>query len=127
MKIYCATTPTWDRYVGKDAWVKCYVDLNSFGMFGMTGEFKIWYVKALSIQDDGVLKYNRISETDIVELVNNSAYFFKDSLHWIRSTLEGRSLPYACAVETMKICTPVELYTTEDLLEMVDNYEAQDQ
>lgn len=123
MKIYCATTPTWDRYVGKDAWVKCHVDLNSFGM---AGEFKIWYVKALNIRDDGRLEYNRISETDILELVNNGAYFFKDSLYWIRSTLEGRSLPYASAVETLKICTPVEIYTTEDLLDLVDNYEAQD-
>ena len=124
MKIYCATTPTWDRYVGKDAWVKCHVDLNSYGM---EGEFKIWYVKALSIRDDGRLEYNRISETDIVELVNNGAYFFKDSLYWIRSTLEGRSLPCASAVEMLKICTPVEIYTTEDLLDLVDNYEAQDQ
>ena len=126
MKIYAATDVTdWGRYVGKDVWVKC-CSGHKLSPFDDKYEPILWYIKALDIRD-GFMVYYRIYAQDIDELMNNDLEFFQDDVLSIRHVLEGRVQTHLATLKSCEICTPVEILTTKDILDLLDNYEAQDQ
>jgi len=124
MKIYAVTDHYgWDKYVGKDVWVKCCSGYK-LSPFDDKYEPTHWYIQPLEIYSD-VLVYYRIYANDVDELMTNSSEFFADDIRSIKNVLEHRTIEHKALLKTLEICIPLEVLSNADIWDLINSYEVQ--